>query len=255
MDTIRIAGFVAGLLPLQAKRDMQSCKRPQGTLIAHREWGMPDARDLPALLLCSDATWKETPRVVPNQWVSRDSLMRVATLVIERCHGQKTYRISVAESWDDEGVVLSSEFVALRADSGQCRLPLQSLVTLSPGALALIVALSTTEMTSLGHTELARCIGSRNASPTSLRQQLRSWLRLIGKIVPEWTYDSVSKAFFRRAKRPFRRTGEEIPRTATADSVPSFLRFTKTVTTKRRSAKLSCHGLLRLNGRKGFDSS
>lgn len=149
MDKISIAGFVAGLLPLREKRENKLCVRPDCTLIAHRRWGMPDGRDLLALLLCSDAARKEKPRVTPNKWVSRDSLMRVATLTIERHQNQETQRIPIATRWDDQGVELSADFVGLCAESPRGQLPFDGLAGLPGGAIALAILLITSDASSL----------------------------------------------------------------------------------------------------------
>ncbi|MCG8420877.1 MAG: hypothetical protein MJE77_23395, partial [Proteobacteria bacterium] len=160
---------------------------------------MPDGRDLPALLLCSDAAQKKIPRVTASKNVSRKSLMRVASLKIERRRGQLTQSIPVAERWDDEGIILSPAFVALCADSVCGQLPFEDLLELPPGAIALAMALATASSTSIAIGELATLIGPRNANRASAWQQLRGWLGKLAKILPKWAYDAVQKVLFRQA--------------------------------------------------------
>ena len=160
---------------------------------------MPDGRDLPALLLCSDAAQKKIPRVTAHKNISRQSLMRVATLRIERHCEQLTQSIPVAERWDDEGIVLSSDFVVLCADSASGQLPFEDLIELPPGAIALAMALATASSTSIAIGELAKLIGSRNANRASVWQQVRGWLGKLSKILPKWAYDAVQKVLFRQA--------------------------------------------------------
>ena len=211
MGTITVARFVVGLLPLQGSRQRTLCAHANYTLVADPRWGMPDGRDLPALLLCSDAAQKKIRRVTVSKNVSRKSLMRVATLKIERHRGQLTQSIPVAERWDDEGIILSPAFVALCADSTYGELPFEQLLELPPGAIALAMALATSSSTSIAIGELATLIGSRNANRASAWQQLRGWLGKLAKILPKWAYDAVQKVLFRQAnyvpRRPAKARG------------------------------------------------
>ena len=204
MISITIARSVLGLLRLQGQRKNCVCELPGCTLVADPRWGMPDARDLLAMLLCSDAATKPIPRVSLTNWVSRESLMRVANVKFELGKAP-TLLVPVASVWDADGFLLSPQFVARCTESPCVEVPLEPLLTLPRGALALAAALRTTTDSSIALPDVLTAIGSRNRNTASAWQQLLRWLGMLGRVVPDWTYDRFSKVLFRLAKRPLRR--------------------------------------------------
>jgi hypothetical protein len=78
---IRTVSAIVGLLPLRVQRQRQlTCQRGEVELIAAPRYGMPDARDLRALLLCVDAALRGASCVSARPPVSAISLLRIAGL-------------------------------------------------------------------------------------------------------------------------------------------------------------------------------
>jgi len=211
MSHIAVSGFVVALLPLRIRRRTADFKQPGRTLYAHPDHGMPDGRDLLALLLCSHVAVSGGDEVVANDFVTPASLLRVATLRIELEEDGSRHLIRVARSWQNDRVRLSPEFIERCARSPRGKLPWRKLHEKAPGVIAVAMAIATRPMKSIALSWLMDRTGSGTASQSSRKQQTRRWVRMLPHLgFDDWFFDASRGVVFERARRVLEWVGRRL---------------------------------------------
>lgn len=202
---IRTVSAIVGLLPLRVQRQRQlTCQRGEVELIADSRYGMPDARDLRALLLCVDAALRGASCVSARPPVSAISLLRIAGLRLHLHRDAPTPVLAIARQWSSDvpTVVLTARWSAwVRQAPRSAELCWDTLQQVSPGAVALAVALATAERTSISMSRIAAQCGSQAAEQRSANQQVRRWLKDLHRAgLDDWVADRDRAVVFRRAR-------------------------------------------------------
>ncbi|ACY18841.1 hypothetical protein Hoch_6371 [Haliangium ochraceum DSM 14365] len=162
---------------------------------------MPDARDLPALLLCADAAIRGSEAVRPVEAVAADSLTRIAGLRLHIVDADGGYHVPVARRWNSDSVALNPDWCAwIRQTQQIAALDWAKLCALPPGGQALTVALATAPSSIAASKVAVRC-GTQVAERFRMHQQIKRWLkRMEAAGFDEWAFDSVTGVLFRVAR-------------------------------------------------------
>lgn len=196
---------IVGLLPLRIPRQQVSTTWRNGyELIADPRYGMPDARDLLALLLCVDAAIRGASRVAVREPVSPASLRRIASVRLHLGQGDHAPVLPIANGWaaNSPSIILTADWCAwVRSAPHSVELPWATLRRVSPGARMLAVALATEEHRSIAMAKLAEQCGCRIAHRRNAHQQVKRWLAELHKVgIDDWALDRDRAVVFRKAR-------------------------------------------------------
>ena len=204
-EYIHTASFVVGLLPLRFPRWQQLSVQQQGhELIADPRYGMPDARDLLALLLCVDAAIRGKSRMTMRTPVSTASLLRIAGMRLQLSSDARSRLLSVARdcSFFPPSIELTADWCAWgRLAPRFAALPWTPLQRVTPGAQMLAVALATLERSSIAMDKLAARCGCQASHGRNARQRVKLWLAELYQVgLDAWAIDRDRAVVFRKAQ-------------------------------------------------------